>query len=106
MDIRAYYEKIRETAAGLPEPCVVVSEVTPDGGKAGVRVEVPRAVGARMIVDRRARAATAEEAREFQDEKVEAKRAADQQAAASRMQVTVIPSSELRNLRGPNKGRE
>ena len=104
MDIKGYYQKVRETEATLPEPCVVVSEATPNGGKAGVVMEVPRKAGARMIVDRAARPASEEETREFQEEKREAKRAADEQAAAARMQVTVVPASEWRNLRGPGKG--
>jgi hypothetical protein len=53
-----------------------------------------------MIVEGAARVATAEEAREFQDQKVEAKRQADQIAAASRMQFTVISPNELRKLKG------
>jgi hypothetical protein len=106
MNVTAYYQKVRETEAELANPCVVVSETTADGGKAGVRIEVPRRVGARMIVDGVARAATEQESREFQEEKAEAKRAADQLAAANRMQVTVIPTSDLRSLRGTGKGRE
>lgn len=106
MNMMTYYQNVRETEAQLADPCVVVSEATAEGGKEGVRIEVPRRVGARMIVDRVARAATEQEAREFQEEKAEAKRAADQLAAASRMQVTVIPTSDLRSLRGTGKGRE
>lgn len=101
MDLKIYYQKIRETEAELPEPCVLVSRATENGGKAGVRMEVPRAIGAKMIVDGNARAATEEEAQVFQEERAEAKAEADQLAAASRMQVTVIPSSELRSLKGP-----
>lgn len=99
MDLRAYYQKIRETEGRLKEPCVVVSLQTPDGGKAGVRTEVSRDVAARMIVDGRAREASEEEAREFMEQKAEAKRVAEQLAAAARMQVTVVPSSEWRNPR-------
>jgi hypothetical protein len=103
MDLRAYYQKIRETEAALPEPCVTVSLETADGGKAGVRTEVPRKIAARMIVDGHARPATEEEAEAFRAAQAEAKRAADQLAAASRMQVTVIPSGELRQLRTPGR---
>jgi hypothetical protein len=53
-----------------------------------------------MIVEGGARLATAEEAREFQEKKAEAKRQADQLAAASRMQFTVISPTELRKLKG------
>lgn len=100
MDLKVYYRELREVEGKLPEPCVIVSRETPDGGKAGVRTEAPRRVAARLIVSGAARAASAAEARAFQEEKQEARRAAEQLAAASRMQVTVIPSHELRNLMG------
>ena len=103
MDLRRYYDKVREVEKRLPEPCVVVSLETRDGGKAGVRTEMPQRLAAQMIVSGTARAATAEEAHAFQDANLEAKRAADQLAAANRMQVTVIPSSEWRSLKGPGK---
>ena len=106
MDLRAYYQKIREMEGRLPEPCVVVSLETSDGGKAGVRTEVNRQVAARMVVEGRARVASEEETREFAERKLEAKRAADQLAAAARMQVTVVPSSEWRNLRSGRNTKE
>ncbi len=96
MDLKPYYEKRRELEKRLPEPCVLVSLETPDGGKAGVAVEVRRELGARMIVEGKAQQATEEEAQAFQEEKQEAKQQAEQLAAASRMQVTVVPSSEWR----------
>lgn len=99
MDLRAYYQKIREMEGRLPEPCVVVSVETADGGKAGVKTEVNRHVAARMVVEGRARIASEEESREFSEQKLEAQRNAEQLAAAARMQVTVMPSSEWRNLR-------
>ncbi len=105
MDLKAYYQKIRDMEGQLPEPCVVVSVETADGGKAGVRTEVSRQVAARMVVEGRARVASEEETREFVEQKLEAKRVADQLAAASRMQVTVVPSSEWRNAR-PGRTKE
>lgn len=100
MDLQVYFKKIRAMEESLREPsAVVVSMETQDGGRAGVRTEVPRRVAARMIVEGTARLATAEEAREFQDQKVEAKRQADQLAAASRMQFTVISPTDLRKLK-------
>lgn len=92
MDLRAYYRKIRETELSLKEPVVVVVSLeTPDGGKAGVRTEVSRQTAAKMLVGGRARLASEQEMREFQEEKVDAKRLADQIAAANRVQVTVLP---------------
>ncbi|MGO4884162.1 MAG: hypothetical protein ACLP59_25575 [Bryobacteraceae bacterium] len=101
MDLQVYYKKIRALEDSLKEPAVVlVSLETPDGGRAGVRTEVPRRTAAKLIVEGGARLATPEEAREFQEHKAEAKRQADQTAAAGRMQLTVISPTELRKLRG------
>jgi hypothetical protein len=97
MDLRAYYRKIRETEALLTgESMVVVSIATPEGGKDGVRTEVPRMVAARLLAEGRARLAAEEETREFHDANREAREQFDQNEAARRMQVMVIPSQELR----------
>ncbi len=62
-------------------------------------VETPRAVAARMIVEGRARLATAEETASFREKQAEARRAAEEAAAAKRIQVTVLSESDLRALR-------
>ena len=101
MDLQAYFKKIRAMEESIKDPSpVLVSLETQDGGREGVRTEVPRRIAATMIVEGSARLATAEEAREFQEQKAEAKRQADQLAAASRMQFTVISPNELRKLKG------
>ncbi len=107
MDLKAYYQKIREVEQAIAESCVVtVSLETPDGGKAGVPAEVPRSIAARMVVEGRARLASAEETREFQERRAEARRAAEQAAAAGRMQIAVVPASELRALKSARPGKE
>jgi len=104
MDLQIYYKKIREAEDSLKDPAVLlVSLETPDGGKAGVRTETPRRIAAKMIVEGAARLATPQEAREFQEEKAESKRQADQLAAASRMQFMVISPGELRKLKGASQ---
>ena len=104
MDLRAYYKKIREVESGLRDQFVVlISHETPDGGKPGVRTQVPRHVASKLIVEGSARAATAEEAQAFQDENLDAKHVADQLAAANRMQVMVIPANELRNSKSSSR---
>ena len=101
MDLQIYYNKIRDLEQSLTEPSVVlVSLDTPDGGREGVRTEVSRRIAAKMIVEGCARLATTEEAREFQALKAEAKRRADQQAAASRMQFAILSPSEQPKLKG------
>lgn len=100
MDLKRYYQKIREVESGIGEPfAVVVSLETPDGGKAGTMTEVAPRVAAKMVVDGVARLASPEEARRLRETQAEAQRAAEQAAAASRVQLTVLPTSELKRLR-------
>lgn len=108
MDLQVYYKKIRTMEESLKDPAIVlVSLETPDGGREGVRTEVPRRIAARMVVEGSARLATADEAREFQEQKAESKRQAEQLAAASRMQFAVISPNELRRLKsGAQAGKD
>ena len=66
MDVRAYYKKIRKMEAEITEPyVVVVSRETPDGGKPGVRTDVPRSLAAKLIVEDQATLASPEETAQF-----------------------------------------
>ena len=101
MDLKVYYQKIRDLEQDLKAPdAVVVSLETPDGGTAGVKTEVPARTAAKMIVEGRARQASSEEDREFQEQKLEAKRVADHIEASKHMQLTVVSESDLRALKG------
>lgn len=94
MDLRAYYQKVRETEATLPTPHVVlVSMATPDGGKAGVITEVPTPIAARMVVEGSARPATEAEAAGFRAQHAAARQAAEEAAQAAKLQVIVVPAS-------------
>ena len=108
MDLKIFYQKLRQTEAGIQEPQVlVVSNETAEGGKAGVLTEAPRAVAARLIVEGRARLATEAETAEYHAEVAERRRAAEQAAATGRMQITVVSDAELRALKSvlrPAKG--
>ena len=105
MDLRAYYQKVRDVIKSIPdEHIIVISHDTPDGGKAGVRSEVSRERAARLVVDGKARLATTEEAEQFRAEIAEARARAEQAAAAAKMQVTVIADHELRALRERFRG--
>jgi hypothetical protein len=104
MDIKAFFQKVRQVEASLPGAhVVVISRETPDGGRAGVPSEVTRAVAAKMIVQGSVRLATPEEVNAFRQQIADAKRAIDQQAAASRVQVRVISDADLRALAGSTK---
>jgi hypothetical protein len=66
MDLKAYYQKIRDLERTFKGTFpVVVSQETPDGGTAGVKTEVPLHIAARMIVDGKAVLASEKEAKEF-----------------------------------------
>ena len=104
MDMKAFYQKLRQIEESISDPhVVIVSHETPDGGRAGVMTETPRPLAARMIAEGKARLATKEESGSFQEKVVEAKRQADQAMAASRMQLTVISDADLRSLRGAGR---
>jgi hypothetical protein len=67
MDLLAYYEKIRKIEALIEAGFAVVnSRATPDGGRAGVKTELPRAMAARLIADGKADLATPEETAQYQ----------------------------------------
>ena len=83
MDLRAYYQKIRDIESKMADEfAVVVSLETADGGKAGAFTEVSRAIAAKMLVDGIALLAEAEEAAKFRAQRAEAAREAEQKAAA------------------------
>jgi hypothetical protein len=100
MDMRVFYRKVSEMEQQLREdPVVVISLETPDGGKPGVPTEVSRRNAARLMVEGRVQLASAEESACFRETQREAKVAADEMEAARRVQFTVVPSSEMRNLK-------
>jgi len=104
MNLKAYYQKIREVERTFVEPFVVlVSNATPDGGRDGILIEVPSQLAAKMIADGRAHLAGSDEARDFRQKAADAKRAADDEAMASKMQVTIVPTAELRRSSRPAK---
>ncbi len=104
MDLRVYYSKVREAEASLTaEHTVMVSLATSEGGKPGVRTEVSRQIGARLIAEGRARVATTEEAEEFHETHRAAREKHEQQESARRIQVMVIPQQDLKKTDPVNK---
>jgi hypothetical protein len=106
MNLRAYYEKIRDWEGKIPDEfTVIVSQETPDGGRAGERTEVSRRLAARMLVEGQARLETPAEAAAFREERAAAKAAADQLAAAAKVQVTLISAADIEKLKGTSKAK-
>jgi hypothetical protein len=97
MDLRSYYKKVREAEATLQgNESVLVSLATSEGGKEGVRTEAPRAVAARHIAEGRARLATEAEAAEFRDGLRAGREKYEQDEAARRVQLVMVPAKEVR----------
>ena len=100
MDLRNYYHRIREIAAGLPTDSVVlVSRATADGGRAGCLVEAPREVAARMIAEDTADLACEAEAGRFLEQARQRQAEEERRRAAARIQVSVITQEQVRKLR-------
>jgi hypothetical protein len=97
MDLRSYYKKVRKAEATLQgNESVLVSLATSEGGKEGVRTEAPRAVAARLIAEGRARVATEAEATEFRDGLRSAREKYEQDEAARRVQIVMVPAREAK----------
>ncbi|HBY60814.1 MAG TPA: hypothetical protein DEH78_13410 [Solibacterales bacterium] len=100
MDMRDYYQRIREIEASVTEDeIVVVSLATADGGKPDVKREVSKQIGAKLVAEGRARLATSHEAEEHRSRMASDFQRAEQQALVAKTQLAVLPESELRALR-------
>jgi hypothetical protein len=104
MNLKHYYQDIRNVEEKIADPYpVVVSLTTADGGKEGARTEVPRRLAAKMIVEGAVRLAKAEEAEEYRQQQAEARLAVEQALAASRVQFAILSPTELSKLKGTGK---
>lgn len=100
MDLRLFYQKLRKIEAEIAEPhVVVVSNETSDGGRAGQRSEVSRANAAKLLVEGRARLASAEEVIEFRATIEQARQDAEQRAMSQKIQVNIVPESDYRGIK-------
>ena len=100
MELRLYYQKIRDLESKIGDEFpLVVSNDTPDGGKQGMQTEVPRRLAAKMLVDGQVRLATSEEVAAYRESLAETQRVAEQAVLAARVQVSVLSTTELDQLR-------
>jgi hypothetical protein len=96
VDLRQYFRKIREIEAGLSDQFPVLRSLeTPDGGKAGIISEVPRAIAAKMIVEGRAVLASEEERDSYRQQQQDAKAAAEKADLAKQLQVAFLSERNL-----------
>lgn len=106
MNLIDYYRDLRAIQRGFPEPfVVVVSLKTKDGGRAGVVSEVAAEIAAGLIMNDRARVATAEEAAQFRREAKEAWEAALAKQGPQ-VNVMVVAESELENFKSGRKKKD
>jgi len=94
MDLKKYYQELNElegTIAG--KDVYVVSWSTPDGGKAGIITHVPRRVGCQLVIEGKARLASAEEIEAYEREQGVRRAALEHEQYASRIQVHVVADS-------------
>jgi hypothetical protein len=105
MDLRLYYQKIRDTREHIAEPfAVVISHETQDGGKPGRLTEVSAALAARMIVEGTADLAAPAAAQAFRAACADARQRAQEAEAAAKVQVTLVRSADLERLTGTGSG--
>lgn len=97
MDLRNFYQKIRQLEAEIaPDHVVVVSLETPDGGKAGSRTEVARLSAARLMVEGRARLANEEETEEYRAQQESGRLEAEERVLQERVVVNLMPAPRPR----------
>ena len=106
MDVRVYFEKVRQTEAAIAEPHVLVTSLeTPDGGKPGTISEVSRNRAARLIVEHRALLSTAGEIAEFRIREDQTRRMLEEEVVSNRVQVSLISNADLRAIKAAKKGK-
>jgi len=104
MDLRLYYQKIRDTQAKIADPFPIVESCeTPDGGAAGRLTEVTPAVAAKLIVEGAARLASEADTAAFREAQAKAKRAADEALAAAKVQMTFLPMADWNRIQDAGK---
>ena len=106
MDMRQFYKKLRQFEEGIKsEEVIVVSNETPDGGKAGVKSEVKRSVAARMLAEGRVCLATEEEAQLYHQEKEAAYKHGQEVLNSGKLQLAVLTEPELKAIKNALKGK-
>lgn len=91
MDLRRYFQEVKAKEAEIAgEDIYVVSLATPDGGRAGVITQVPKRVGCQLMVEGKARQASAEEVERFREEEAAKRQEFASQEFARKIQVQVV----------------
>ncbi len=105
MDVRIYYQKIRQKEQEIAGPYAIVSSLeTSEGGRAGRLTEVSRELAARLIVEGRARLAEEAEVKEYREARERVRLEAEERELAGRLLVNFVPQTiEAAKPRKPAK---
>ena len=107
MDLRVYFQKLKQTEALIDAAHVlVISNETSDGGRPGIATEVVKEVAAKLIVETKARLANEEETELFNVQKAKAKEDIDRSTLADRVQLTVVSDTDLKAIKNVLKTRK
>ena len=100
MDLKIYYQKIRDQRSAIPEEFpIVISADTQDGGRRGTMTEVTRDLAAKLLVDGIAHLASPEDAAGYRERQKRERKTAEDERAASKVQLTVVPKEFLEQVR-------
>ena len=97
MDLKAFYQRIRQTEQSITDEFPFIRSLpTEDGGKAGRLVEVPRSLAARMIVEGTAELATAKECAAARTRVQDERKQEESRRRAAQVQFTVLSDTDLK----------
>ena len=104
MDMKVYYQKVRDLEDAIGQDSVLtVSLSTPDGGKPGVLTEVSKRIAARAVVEGKARLATPEETAAYRAEDAARRKEWEERALVNQAKFSVISESDLKAIRSAFK---
>lgn len=107
MDITRYYRKVRELESAIPDKDVyLVSLPTADGGKEGVMTQVKRRTACLLIIEGKARLATADEVTAYEKEQAEKRAVIAKEELARKVTLHVVADADgsLIGSISPQKG--
>jgi hypothetical protein len=100
MNLRAYFQKIREVEKAIVQDVVYVASLAgDDGGVAGIISQVTRAIAAKLIVDQKSRLATDEEVEELLARHEAIRRQMQEDQVSQRLQVAIVSDKQLEAMR-------
>lgn len=96
MDVKQFYQQVRELSAQLPADTLVIKSLsTTNGGKAGVFTEVSRQTAAMQIILGTAVLATSEESTTYYRDMEAKRQLAEKAQALTRLQVSLSTATQF-----------